>query len=455
MKTITIIGAGLAGSLLAIYLAKRGYEVEIFESRPDLRKDKDDKGRSINLALSCRGITSLKAVNLMQDVEKIMVPMRARAIHLQDGQIKYQAFGRHNDEYINAILRSELNKLLLDKAEMIPGIQFHFETKLLNLDLHSQLVLLADKNGSHLSKTYELLIAADGAASNVREALAKEQLVKAERQFLPHGYKELSIAKTHNQYFKEEHLHLWPRNSYMLLGNPNCNKSITGTLFLPNEGKNSFKMLNNEESIHAFFKEEFKDAYEAMPDLVNEFMQHPTGNLSTVQCAPWYFEDHCLLIGDAAHGLVPFFGQGMNSAFEDCRILNELLDQYKDDWQLTMPAFYKARKANTDAVAAMSMENYREIQSDITDSQFNLKKQIEHELMCRYPDSYISKHVLVMFTNKPYAEVNALSKVQSKLLNTISSNLSSIKDLNWKEIDSLMKNYDKNMANLLDVTRIN
>lgn len=445
---MTIIGSGLAGTLLALYMAKRGYAVEIFESRPDIRKDKNDKGRSINLALSCRGIAGLTGINLMPEVDKIMVPMRARAIHLQDGQIEYQAFGRHKDEYINAILRSELNRLLLDQAEKMPEIQLHFETKLVGVDVHSKTLNLADKTGARLSKVYELLIAADGAASNVRETLAKEQLIEASRQYLPHGYKELSIAKTHTRHFKTEHLHLWPRDFYMLLGNPNYDQSITGTLFLPNKGKNSFEELDNEESIRFFFKEKFADAFEAMPDLTNEFLKHPTGNLSTIKCSPWYFEDHCLLIGDAAHGVVPFFGQGMNSAFEDCRILNELLDQYDDNWKRVMPAFFKARKANTDAVAAMSKDNYHEIQSDIRDPKFNLKKQIEQELMHRYPERYISKHVLVMFTNTPYAQAKACGELQNELLNKICSNMRSIYDVNWNEIDGLMKIYDKNLAKL-------
>ena len=222
--------------------------------------------------------------------------------------------------------------------------------------------------------------------------------------------------------FKAEHLHLWPRIYLCFLGNPNCDQSITGTLFLPIQGKRVLLSWIMKSQSISFFKEKFNDAYEAMPDLVNEFLHHPTGNLSTINCSPWYLEDQCLLIGDAAHGLVPFFGQGMNSAFEDCRIFNELLDQYDDDWQRVMPAFYKARKPNTDAVAAMSMDNYHEIQSDIRDPKFNLKKQIEHELMHRYPDRYISKHVLVMFTNTPYAQAKACGEIQNELLNKICAN---------------------------------
>lgn len=448
MKNMTIIGSGLAGTLLSLYMAKRGYKVDIFESRPDIRLDKNDKGRSINLALSCRGITGLAGMNLMPEVEKIMEPMRARAIHLQDGEIKYQNFGRHKDEYINAILRSELNRLLLNKAEQSPKISLHFDTKLVSLDVHSRQLTLEGHDGAYFTKPYQLLIGADGASSNVRAELQKMQLIKASRQFLPHGYKELSIAKTHGKDFKAEHLHLWPRGSFMLLGNPNCNQSITGTLFLPKEGENSFARLDKESSIIQFFKEKFADAYEAMPDLINEFQNHPTGNLSTVQCSPWYFEDHCLLLGDAAHGLVPFFGQGMNSAFEDCRVLNSLLDRYKDDWHCVLPAFYKERKINTDAVAVMSMDNYHEIQTDISDPTFILKKRIEHELMHHYPERYVSKHVLVMFTNMPYAQAKAHGDLQNELIDKIFSTMKSVKDLNWREIDILMNEYDKKLTNL-------
>ena len=232
MTTVTIVGSGLAGTLLSHYMVRRGYEVELFESRPDMRVKKVDKGRSINLALSCRGITGLAGVNLMRDVKKIMVPMRARAIHLQNGEIKYQAFGRHQDEYINAILRNELNELLLNKAEKEQRIRLHFNLKLVGVDVYNKLLYLEDKEGGHLTKAYQLLIGADGAASNVREILVKEQLITAKRQFHPHGYKELSIAKSHTTNFVAEHFHLWPRDSFMLLGNPNRDQSITGTLFL-------------------------------------------------------------------------------------------------------------------------------------------------------------------------------------------------------------------------------
>ncbi|MDI9818321.1 MULTISPECIES: NAD(P)/FAD-dependent oxidoreductase [unclassified Legionella] len=448
MKSIAIIGAGLAGTLLSLYMARRGYSVELFESRPDVRTEKADRGRSINLALSCRGITGLASINLMPVVEKIMVPMRARAIHESSGEIKFQPFGRHEGEYINAIHRNELNALLLDEAQREPLIRIYFNMRLVDLNLDKKLLCFKDKDENERIKSYDLLIGADGVASGVREALVKRKLVDASRDFLPHGYKELTISRSHSTEFVREHLHLWPRNSFMLLGNPNHDGSITGTLFLANEGKNSFATLDNEAAINAFFKKEFPDAYQAMPDLPGEFFNHPTGSLSTIKCSPWYYDAQCLLIGDAAHGIVPFFGQGMNSAFEDCRILNKLLDEYKDDWSQVMPAFFRARKVNTDAVAEMSMDNYHEIQSAIRNEKFNLKKKLEQVLMQRYPNRYISKHVLVMFTNIPYSRARAYGHFQQEMLDELCEDIKSIEEINWGKVDNLMEQYDKNLANL-------
>ncbi|MDX1836741.1 FAD-dependent monooxygenase [Legionella taurinensis] len=448
MRNLTIIGSGLAGTLLALYMARRGYKVDIYESRPDLRLKTQDRGRSINLALSCRGLTGLAGVGLSDKAKAILVPMRARAIHEEEGSIKYQAFGRHPDEYINAVQRSDLNALLLDTADSLPTITIYFDMKLLNVDVRQKVLHFEDKAGQRSTIAYERLIGADGAGSQVRESLMREGLVTSSRNYLPHGYKELSISSGHPEQLVREHLHLWPRDSFLLLGNPNTDHSITGSLFMPHQGVNSFAELDNEVKITRFFKQAFPDAVGAMPDLVGEFLHNPTGHMSTIKTSPWYYRDECLLIGDAAHGIVPFFGQGMNSAFEDCRILNELLDQYDDDWQTVMPAFYKSRKVNTEAVARMSMDNYHEIQIDIRDARFNLKKQLEQELMHRYPNRYVSKHVLVMFTNTPYSEAMALGDIQGELLNVICDEARCVEEINWKQVDLLMDEYDKKLANL-------
>lgn len=443
MKRISILGAGLAGTLMSLFLARRGYEVDLFESRADLRVSSQDYGRSINLALSCRGITGLSAMNLMKEVEKIMVPMRARAIHEESGEIKYQPFGRQDNEYINAIQRTDLNALLLNKADESPLIKLHFDMGPSELDIYHKKLSFRDK-----SHHYQRLIGADGAASTVRETLKKEGIIEARRDFLAHGYKELSISAEHGVNMAREHLHIWPRNSFMLLGNPNRDDSITGSLFLANQGKTSFENLNSEGRVKRFFKERFADVYEAMPNLLEDFFEHPLGHLSTIQCAPWSYKDECLLIGDAAHGIVPFFGQGMNCAFEDCRILDLLLDRFSDDWSKTIPAFYQERKRNTEAVASMSMDNYREIQTDITDNKFHLRKQVERELMQRYPERYVSKHVLVMFTNTPYALAKAYGEVQDDLLRETCSNINSLQEVNWQKVDELMIQYDKKLANI-------
>ena len=448
MNYVTIIGSGLAGTLLSLYLAKRGYDIELFESRPDMRLAQIDKGRSINLAMSCRGLTGLADIGLLPEVEKIMVPMRARAIHEMNGKINYQPFGRHANEYINAIQRHDLNKLLLDQAENLPHVKLHFSTRLLDINMDKKLLIFEGASGQRVKKTYKHLIGADGAGSRVREVMHERNAIDFKRDFLDYGYKELSISSTSSVKMAHEHLHLWPRASFLLLGNPNCDYSITGSLFLAYEGQTGFEKLKNEITVRSFFKKFFPDAYDEMPNLVDEFFNHPTGNMSTIKCTPWYYEDHCLLVGDAAHGLVPFFGQGMNSAFEDCRVFNKVLNHYDDDWACALPAFYQARKANTDAVAQMSMDNFHEIQIDICDETFNLKKQLEIILMRRYPDRYVSKHALVMFTNTPYAQALAIGKIQGEFLNKMCSTITTLHEINWQHVDSLMVQYDKKLANL-------
>lgn len=448
MKEVSIIGAGLAGTLLALYLAQRGYKLELFDARSDIRLMPTNDSRSINLALSCRGITGLAGVGISSEVEKLMVPMRARAIHDRQGQIKYQAFGRTHEEHINAIQRNELNKLLLNEAEKNPRVTLNFNTKLSGIDFAKKIMCFETEHGP-LNKPYQHLIGADGAGSKVREHLQEQQIIQATRTFLPYGYKELSIGAPGQNHLAHEHLHLWPRDGFLLLGNPNLDHSVTGSLFLAHEGKNSFAQLDSELKIKAFFKDAFPDIGSAMPNLINDFMEHPTGNMSTIKCDQWHYQDQCLLIGDAAHGVVPFFGQGMNSAFEDCRILNELLDAHQDDWAKVMPAFYQARKINTDAVAQMSMDNYHEIQTNIRDNRFNLKKQLEQVLMQRYPQHYVSKHVLVMFTNTPYAEAQAYGAVQSEFLDSLCEHVERIEDIDWYKVEKSLNYYDKKLAQLI------
>lgn len=448
MQTISIIGGGLVGSLLAIYLARRDYEVLVFESRSDSRVASSDHGRSINLAMSCRGITGLSGAGILPMAEKLMVPMRARAIHSEKGGLKYQAFGRHHDEYINAIQRNDLNRLLLDEADKFPSIQWRFDTRLLHLDASKKEAHFKRSDGGLFTHTYQRVIGADGAGSQVRASLQQQGLVSASRVFFPHGYKEITISGASSNHLAREHLHLWPRESALLLGNPNRDNSVTGSLFLPLKGENSFADLNNERRVRDFFQKTFPDIAPMMPDGVGDFLNHATGYMSTVKCSPWHHDDQCLLIGDAAHGVIPFFGQGMNSGFEDCRILNELLDLHHDDWSRVMSAFYLSRKPDTDAVSEMSTDNHLEIQTGIRDRRFNFKKQLEQHLMQRYPARYISKHVLVMFSNMPYAKALAHGRVQDTFLDRICDQAMQISDVDWLCVDGLMREYDEALARL-------
>ncbi len=445
-KKITLIGAGLAGCLLALYLAKRGYRIALFEARSDPRVEQSNEGRSINLALSCRGLTALACIGLIPQVRKIMVPMRARAIHQQEGNIKCQPFGRHNDESIYAIQRIQLNSLLLTEIEKNPRIKLKFNSTLVYLEENSHQIYFTDKQGKKFCKNYEILIGADGAASELRDQLVKKKRIKAARQFLPEGYKELTISQSYCGSLIPEHLHLWPRTSHMLLGNPNTNGSVTGTLFLPKFGPISFASLQNESLLMKFFRTSFPDIVPRMPNLPGEFFNHPIGSLSNICCTPWYVGQHCLLLGYAAHGMAPFFGQGMNSAFEDCRILNELLDFYQDCWEQVIPAFYSKRKTDIDAVIEMSMDNYEEICHRIRDQQFNYKKFLDQELMHRYPGRYISKHVLVMFSNIPYENARKCGELQNNLLEEISKKWNNFTEIDWSKVDQIVIKYYKKLS---------
>ncbi|QDQ40880.1 FAD-dependent monooxygenase [Legionella geestiana] len=441
MERITVVGAGLAGALVSLYLVKRGFGIDIFESREDPRLCPADPGLSINLALSCRGITGLEGVGLMEKVRSMMVPMVARAIHELDGTVHFQPFGRHPGEHINAIVRQDLNVVLLEALEACPNVRLHFKTRLKSIDFERKTATFADSGGQLMHHAYTRLIGADGAASRLRDVLAEAGIVDAVREFFPHSYKELTIGEAHGNQMARHHLHLWPRHTSLLLGNPNRDDSITGTLFLPDSGAHSFETLTTPEALLAFFRRAFPDALAVMPNLVEEFFAHPTGRMSTIRCTPWHYRDDILLIGDAAHGIIPFFGQGMNCAFEDCRILNQLLEHHHNDWSSVMPAFYQTRKPDTEAVARMSLDNFNEIHRDISDKGFGLKKRIELELMHRYPDIYVSKHIQVMFTNTPYAKALACGEVQKSFLETLCHDIEDLDEIKWQHVEQKLPEY--------------
>jgi kynurenine 3-monooxygenase len=395
IKTIAITGAGLVGSLAAIYLAKRGYQVSVFERRLDMRKHLIEGGRSINLALSNRGIRALEKIGLAQVLKDNAIPMHERAIHQVDGSMAYQPYGKKG-QYINSVSRGGLNMVLMTEAERL-GVEFHFEHRCVGVDFSkTELTLQHYEAVKH--KTFDLIIGADGTFSAVRGAMQLTDRFEYQQAYIEHGYKELRIPAGENGEFQLEPnaLHIWPRESFMLIALPNPNYTFTCTLFLPFEGTNSFSKLRSDEAIQQFFETQFPDATALMPTLHEDFRDNPTGSLVTIRCYPWV-RHRTLLIGDAAHGIVPFFGQGMNAGFEDCRVLNDLLDQYHDDWKPVLHNFQAGRKPDADAIAQLALDNFIEMRDLVADDDFLLRKKIEARLHELYPEQWVPLYTMVTF----------------------------------------------------------
>jgi kynurenine 3-monooxygenase len=443
MQHVAIAGAGLAGTLLAILLARRGYEVDVYERRPDPRQERLDLGRSINLALSARGSRALAEAALLNRVLERAVPMRARAIHSPAGEVSYQAFGRTADEYLSAIERNTLVEVLLDAAESEDGIGLHFNQRVVGVDLSTPALAFQDQTTNETrQRSCQRLVGADGAFSAVRRAMVDAGMAQFVTSELDHGYKELPIGTQQAQDMRLECLHLWPRRSFSMIANPNPDRSFSCTLFMAHEGDTlSFAKVKRPDEVEELFRSHFPDALARMPELGSDFLSRPTGTIPSVTGGPWHAEDKVVLVGDAAHALVPFFAQGMNSAFEDCSVLTQCLDLCGDRWDRALPAFFAARKANTDAIADMAMQNYREIQVSIADQAFLMRKRVEQELMRRYPEVYTSMHVLVMFTTEPYVLAKACGELQGRLLDRICGGLTGIEQIHWPTVEALLGEY--------------
>jgi kynurenine 3-monooxygenase len=450
MQRIAISGAGLAGTMLAIMLARRGYGIDLYERRPDPRAARIDFGRSINLALSARGSHALAQVGLLERVLERSVPMKARAIHSESGEVSYQAFGRSSDEYLSAIERHTLNNVLLDAAAASPAITLHFEQRLSDIDFDSLTLTLQDQRTRlDYQRGCDRLIVAEGAYSTARKQLVEAGLASFTQSEQPHGYKELLIGVERARDMRLENLHLWPRRRFMMIANPNPNRSFSCTLFMPHEGaETSFAAIDTPEALERFFTRYFPDAAARMPTLAQDFFARPTGTLPTIAGGPWHVRDRVLLLGDAAHALVPFFAQGMNSAFEDCTQFIECLERSDDAWEPAITEFFRTRKPNADAIAEMAMQNYREIQESVADPAFRLRKQLEQELMGRYPERYTSMHVLVMFSRVPYEFAQACGRLQAVLLDEICSQLSSADQVRWPDVDVRLQRYARDVQRL-------
>ncbi|MDZ4809546.1 MAG: NAD(P)/FAD-dependent oxidoreductase [Bacteroidota bacterium] len=399
-KNITIIGAGLVGSLLSIYLSKRGYKVKVFERRGDMRMEKMSAGRSINLALSDRGLLALDKVGLSEEIKQIAIPMHGRQIHHLDGTTTFQPYGKEG-QYINSVSRSTLNMKLMDLAEE-HGVEIHFNEKLKKIDWAKDVMEFENTNGKSLpSFKTDLIFGADGAFSAARlQHQLQHDKFDYSQYYIDCGYKELTIPATASGDFAMEvnALHIWPRKDYMLIALPNLDKTFTCTLFFPFEGEASFANLITEEKVKEFFQKTFPDAVPLMPDYVNEFFNNPTSSLITVKCFPWIRDSTFALIGDAAHAIVPFFGQGMNCGFEDCRILDELIEQNGDDWHTILQQYQTLRKPDGDAIADLAVNNFTEMREKTADPKFLLQKKIEARLHEKYPDKWIPAYSQVTFS---------------------------------------------------------
>lgn len=399
-KNTIIIGAGLVGSLLSIYLSKRGYKVKVYERRADMRKQDMVAGRSINLALSDRGIRALEEVGLMDEIRKICIPMHGRFMHNADGSTAYQPYGKEG-QYINSVSRGELNCKLMSLAEQ-NGAEIIFNQRCESIDWNKNKITLHDATNSQLSAfNFQLCLGSDGAYSAARltHQLQHERF-QYQQYYIDFGYKELNIPAGENGSFllEKNALHIWPRGNYMMIALPNIDGSFTCTLFFPFEGEPSFASLDTKEKVKGFFEKTFTDAVPLMPALTEDFFNNPTSSLVTVKCYPWIREDKFALIGDAAHAIVPFFGQGMNCGFEDCSVLNGLIEKHNDNWSAILPEYQFVRKPDGDAIADLALNNFVEMRDKVADPKFLLQKKIEAAFSKKYPDKWIPLYSQVTFS---------------------------------------------------------
>lgn len=428
-KNIIIVGAGLVGSLLSIFLSKRGYKVKVFERRPDMRREKVAAGRSINLALSDRGIKALTEAGIADDIMDIAIPMPGRYIHNLDGSNAFQPYGKEG-QAIYSVSRGELNKKLIEIAEA-QNIEFYFNHKCTTVDwkLHEikfQIENTESKTNSALfisSIQFEKLFAADGAFSAVRmQHMLQHSTFDYQQSYIDCGYKELNISAGDNgaHIIEKNALHIWPRKDYMLIALPNLNGSFTCTLFFPFTGPLSFEKLDTIEKVNHFFDEQFADVVPLIPDIAEQFFHNPVSSLVTVKCYPWIRGDHFTLIGDAAHAIVPFFGQGMNCGFEDCTILGKLMDDYDDDWETILNIFQQTRKPDADAIADLAVNNFTEMRHKTADPAFLLQKKIEAKLHDKYPGKWIPAYSQVTFsTHIRYSEALQRGEKQEAIMQRV------------------------------------
>jgi len=439
---VTIVGAGPAGSLLGILLARRGFPIAVYERRADMRRETMSAGRSINLALADRGIHALAHAGVLDAVRPLMIPMRGRMIHDEAGRTSLQRYGQDDSEVIYSVSRAELNKLLLSELERTAGVEVQFQHNCRGVDFQANRLRFVDER-TEQPKDVPVgpMIGADGASSAIRAAMLADGRTRASEELLSHRYKELTIpAGPGGQHRMETHaLHIWPRGGYMLIALPNVDGSFTVTLFLPADGPESFANLATRDAVRQFFARRFADAQALIPDLAEEFFEHPTGTMVTVRAAPWKYADKALLIGDAAHAIVPFHGQGMNCAFEDCVALDQSLDRY-EDWGRVFARVDHVRKPNADAIAQMALENYIEMRDSVRNARFVLQKELSLQLEQRFPGQFIPRYSMVMFHHEiPYTQALERGGIQQEILDELTTRAGALEQVDWQLAAKLVK----------------
>ncbi|MEN3322974.1 NAD(P)/FAD-dependent oxidoreductase [Mariniflexile soesokkakense] len=435
-QNILIIGAGLCGSLLALRMGQRGYNVSVCEKRPDLRKVNLDSGRSINLAFSDRGNKAMKLVGIEDKVKALCIPMNGRMLHDIEGNTVFAPYSGREHEYINSISRDQLNALLLDEAEKHKNVNVYFNKKCKSVDFEKTTALFHDyETKNEFIEDADVIIATDGAGSIMRQSyyLGKKFLFSFSQEYLTHGYKELSILPTKKGDYKayKNALHIWGREAFMLIALPNLDGSFTVTLFLSYaDGEYNFNNLITKERVIEFFNKYFKDALNLMPNLADDFFKNPTSPLGTVKCSPWHYKGNTLLMGDAAHAIVPFYGQGMNASFEDVVEFDKVLEEHEGNWETVFKIYEASRKKDTDAIAELAIDNFHEMKGHVNQAVFREKRNLEMTLEKHFPNEYSSKYSLVTFNvNIGYREAMLQGRAQDKaILNMLSDGKLDLKD---------------------------
>jgi len=437
-KRIAIIGSGLVGSLLAIYLKRYGHQITVFDRRPDIRNIQFS-GRSINLAMSNRGWNALKAVGIEEEIKQIAIPLDKRTMHVIGKPEYYQKYGKEG-EAIWSISRGVLNKRMIDLAEK-NGVEFRFEEKVWDIDLPEAKVFTGDsEKGEWVEYPFDLVFGCDGAFSRVRHKMQRRSRFDYSQDFIDVGYKELTIpANADGSHKLDKHsFHIWPRGKFMFIAMPNLNGSFTCTLFMPFEGDVSFESIKTKKDAVHFFNTYFPNVKEEIENLTEDFFKNPTSAMVTMKCYPWTYWDKVALVGDSAHAVVPFYGQGMNAGFEDIFVLDEIIQEMGDDWERIFATYQEKRKPNADAIAELSYRNFIEMSSKTADANFLLQKKIEKHFSAKHPEKWVPAYSRVTFSNRPYAEALAEGDAQEEIMREVIKIRNIADKWDSKEVENLM-----------------